>query len=100
MMNAWSLVVFLSALFCESIKVGTQNNPCALSLSTSSSPSSPPPPFLAGYTISPDNIWVLEVGRQYQITVHVFDKFNHPILVTQVNSALHSSHPGKPCTPF
>lgn len=37
-----------------------------------------------GYTILPDNVWVLEVGRQYQITVHVFDKLNHPVLVTEV----------------
>ena len=43
-----------------------------------------PSSLTPGYTISPDNIWVLEVGRQYEITVHVFDKFNHPILVTKV----------------
>ena len=39
-----------------------------------------------GYSISPGNVWVLEVGREYEITVHVFDKFNHPILVTEVHS--------------
>ncbi|CAI8026947.1 Nuclear pore membrane glycoprotein 210 [Geodia barretti] len=53
------------------------------------------PPHHLGYTISPDNIWVLEVGRQYQITVHVFDKFNHPILVTQnvvMKTVLPTSH--------
>lgn len=42
------------------------------------------PPHHLGYTILPDNVWVLEVGREYQITVHVFDKFNHPVLVTEV----------------
>ena len=41
----------------------------------------------AGYSILPDNVWVLEVGREYEITVHVFDKFNHAILVTEVSFA-------------
>ena len=43
-----------------------------------------PTSYCAGFSVLPGNVWVLEVGRQYQITVHVFDKLNHPILVTEV----------------
>ena len=37
-----------------------------------------------GFTISPGNNWVLEVGREYEITVHIFDKINHRVIVTEV----------------
>ena len=39
---------------------------------------------LLGYTISPDNVWVLETGREYVIQVHIFDKNNHKIYPTEV----------------
>ena len=37
-----------------------------------------------GFTIAPGNNWVLEVGREYEITVHIFDKINHRVIVTEV----------------
>lgn len=37
-----------------------------------------------GFSIVPGNSWVLEAGREYAITVHVYDKLNHRIIVTEV----------------
>ena len=38
-----------------------------------------------GFSISPGNSWVLEVDREYAITVSVYDKLNHKIIVTEVS---------------
>ena len=40
----------------------------------------------AGFSIAPGNNWVLEVGREYEVTVNIFDKVNHKIIVTEVSS--------------
>ncbi len=40
---------------------------------------------MAGFTIFPDNVWVLETGREYVIHVHIFDKNNHKIYPTEVS---------------
>ena len=42
----------------------------------------------AGFTISPGNNWVLEVEREYEITVHIFDKINHRVIVTEVYTCI------------
>ena len=38
-----------------------------------------------GFSIFPGNNWVLEAGREYAITVSVYDKLNHKIIVTEVS---------------
>ncbi len=38
-----------------------------------------------GFFITPSNNWMLEVGRDYTITVNVFDKMNHKIIITEVS---------------
>ena len=37
-----------------------------------------------GFTISPGNLWVLERGREYTISVHIFDKNNHKVYLMEV----------------
>ena len=41
-----------------------------------------------GFSIFPGNNWVLEAGREYAITVSVYDKLNHKIIVTEVSWTL------------
>lgn len=46
--------------------------------------------LLLGFSVAPgDNInnndWVLEVGRSYEITVRVFDKTNHVMMMGEVS---------------
>ncbi|XP_064384504.1 nuclear pore membrane glycoprotein 210-like [Halichondria panicea] len=41
------------------------------------------PPHHLGFSIAPGNNWMLEVGRDYAITVNVFDKMNHKIIITE-----------------
>ena len=36
---------------------------------------------------------MLEVGREYEITVHIFDKINHRVIVTELKY-----YPGVPYT--
>ncbi len=38
-----------------------------------------------GFSIAPGNNWMLEVGRDYAITVNVFNKMNHKIIITEVS---------------
>ena len=38
-----------------------------------------------GFSVAPGNNWVLEVGRQYEISVKVFDKLGHVILIEDVS---------------
>ena len=44
--------------------------------------------YILGFSIAPGNNWVLEVGREYAITVNIFDKMNHRVIVTEVRMSL------------
>ena len=38
-----------------------------------------------GFSVAPGNVWALETGRDYTITVNIYDKLNHKILITEVS---------------
>eukprot|EP00794_Sanderia_malayensis_P016623 gene16623-18313_t len=40
-------------------------------------------PASLGFTVSPGNVWVLEAGREYAITIDVYDAKKHKILITE-----------------
>ena len=44
--------------------------------------------LLLGFTVAPgnddNNNWVLEVDRRYEITVRVYDKSNHEMIIGEV----------------
>ena len=41
--------------------------------------------FVLGFSIFPGGVWVLETGREYVITVDVYDKQNHKLYVAEVS---------------
>ncbi|XP_065903533.1 nuclear pore membrane glycoprotein 210-like isoform X3 [Dysidea avara] len=52
-------------------------------------------PHHLGFSVAPGNNWVLEVGRQYEISVKVFDKLGHVILIEDsihLSTDIPSSH--------
>eukprot|EP00731_Ephydatia_muelleri_P025275 Em0017g358a len=51
-------------------------------------------PHHIGFSIAPIGLWVLESGRNYAITVNLYDKLNHKILVTE-NVFFESILPGE-----
>lgn len=41
-------------------------------------------PVYLGFSIVSDSNWVLEVGKEYAVTVQLYDKNNHKILMAEV----------------
>ena len=49
--------------------------------------------FVLGFSIFPGGVWVLETGREYVITVDVYDKQNHKLYVAEVSGFLFAQNP-------
>lgn len=43
-------------------------------------------PGYIGFTVLPGRKWILETAREYEISVDLYDKERHPILVSEVGS--------------
>lgn len=41
-------------------------------------------PHYIGFTVNPGKVWVLEVGREYEFMVDLYDKLGHKMLITDV----------------
>jgi len=48
-------------------------------------------PVYLGFSIVADSNWVLEVGREYAVTVQLYDKDNHKIHMTEVSGIINGS---------
>ena len=40
----------------------------------------------SGFSISPHSNWVLEVGREYEVSVQIYDRDNRKVYMTDVRS--------------